>query len=52
MEDFVGLFSTARAEGLGVTLHIAEVTLILCLSVPQRHHHIGFRQGIILRRRQ
>lgn len=26
MEDFVELFRSARAEGLGVTLHIAEVT--------------------------
>ena len=26
MREFVDLFRTARAEGLGVTLHIAEVT--------------------------
>ena len=28
MSDFVGLFRTARREGLGVTLHIAEVCLL------------------------
>jgi hypothetical protein len=27
MSVFVGLFHTARMEGLGVTLHIAEVRL-------------------------
>lgn len=28
MTDFVELFRTARAEGLGITLHIAEVRLL------------------------
>jgi len=32
MEGFVELFRTARAEGLGVTLHIAEVMSAYYLS--------------------
>jgi len=49
MEDFVGLFRTARAEGLGVTLHIAETkensaaeTMKLLSCEPQRLGHATF----------
>lgn len=33
MTDFVELFRIARAEGLGVTLHIAEVRLLTDLEL-------------------
>ncbi|KAI9460132.1 adenosine deaminase-like protein [Lactarius psammicola] len=49
MEDFVELFRTARAEGLGVTLHIAETrensaaeTMKLLSCEPQRLGHATF----------
>ncbi|KAH9060745.1 adenosine deaminase-like protein [Lactarius vividus] len=49
MEDFVGLFRTARAEGLGVTLHIAETrensvaeTVKLLSCEPHRLGHATF----------
>lgn len=49
MEDFVELFRTARAEGLGVTLHIAETrensaaeTVKLLSCEPQRLGHATF----------
>ncbi|KAH9177081.1 adenosine deaminase-like protein [Lactarius sanguifluus] len=49
MEDFVELFRTARAEGLGVTLHVAETrgnsaaeTVKLLSCEPQRLGHATF----------
>jgi len=49
MEDFVELFRTARAEGLGVTLHIAETrensaaeTMTLLSCEPHRLGHATF----------
>jgi hypothetical protein len=35
MSLFAGLFRTARAEGLGVTLHIAEVRASFFGQVPR-----------------
>ncbi|KAH9075687.1 adenosine deaminase-like protein [Lactarius deliciosus] len=49
MEDFVELFRTTRAEGLGVTLHVAETrensaaeTVKLLSCEPQRLGHATF----------
>ncbi len=44
MEDFVELFRTARAEGLGVTLHIAEVMNTYSLSEHPRDIVVWFFQ--------
>ena len=55
MGDFVELFRSARAEGLGVTLHIAEVNEMfnsLCLGRTPRAIVLDSRQGKTLQRRQ
>jgi len=36
MTDFVELFRIARAEGLGVTLHVAEVRMLTELGVSAK----------------